>query len=114
MLTRCVPSQGGVSLTDVTRGRHSSRRLAVSSSSRGRCYWRGSREVSLGPAGSGQEVSLALDRLAGGHEQLLVESLRWGSPAEGLARSTVQGGGDRREVIRAVAGEVGAFREVLA
>jgi len=56
---------------------------------------------------SGQCV---LTLLAGG---VFVEGLGRCSPAEGLARSAVQCGGDGREVARAVPGEVGALREVL-
>ena len=38
----------------------------------------------------------------------------WGAPVEGFAWSSVEFGGDGGEVLGAVNGEVGAFREVLA
>ena len=58
-------------------------------------------------------VSLAVDRQAGGREQLFVEGLCWGFPSECLARAAVERGSDRGEVVGAVSGEVGSFREVL-
>ena len=46
--------------------------------------------------------------------QVLVEDLCWGPPAECLARSTVEGRRDRREVPSVVSGKVSASGEVLA
>ena len=45
-------------------------------------------------------MSLALDRLMGGREQLLVEGLGWGSPSERLARTAVERGSDRGQILR--------------
>jgi putative transposase len=46
--------------------------------------------------------------------QVLVEHFGGSSPVEGLPGARVQGGGDGCEVVGAVPGEVGSFREVLA
>ena len=108
MLTRCAPSQGGMCTHRLSFGRNATPRRARRSTAgvslavdRRKCH---------SPADA-ERWSLALDRPAGGREQLLVESLGWGSPSERLARSTVDRGGDRREVVQAIPGEVGALRE---
>ena len=49
-----------------------------------------------------------------GRSEVLVEDLCRSAPVERLARPAVQGGGYGGEVVGAVAGEVGALREVLA
>jgi len=45
---------------------------------------------------------------------MIVEHFGGGSPAEGLARSAVEGVGDGGEVVGAVSTEVGALGEILA
>ena len=45
---------------------------------------------------------------------MFVESFGGGLPVEGLAGSTVQGGGDGGEIVDGVSAEVGALWEVLA
>ncbi len=44
---------------------------------------------------------------------MVVEGLCWGSPAEGLAGSAVEGRGDGGEVAGGVLAQVSAFGEVL-
>jgi hypothetical protein len=51
---------------------------------------------------------------SGGCGEVVVQDLGGRSPAERLPRPAVQHAGDGGEVVGAVAGEVGAFRELLA